>query len=233
MNNMTHSSSSTPSVRLLFFSTLLVLILIGIGVAGYYILSLQAQYPPPQETATAKDIPTPFPTQRSSAKLTPTTKLDIPEKYATLSWQEKSSPDASDSQLHLLTLIERKTKKTKQPSLAGKIWTATQSATDPMKLTKLTNDLMRYYESQLTRKGWTYEISFGDYQIQAIRPTIAEGNGVSFVGYEAGRIRLLSLLARTTSASNNPRLPTKCPCMLTVDLFASDIVPLESILTPQ
>lgn len=229
---MSDSSSTTPSIRLLVFSTFLVIILISIGIAGYYVLGWQAQYPPLDESPeqiVPRGTSSPSAAQSPNPNAQTTAKLDVPEKYAGFSsWQEKKASEASQAWFPVLRIIERKTKKSQERPLPGKVWTTTQGAiSDRTKLTKLTNDLNRYYEGLLTRKGWTYELSSEEFQLQAIQKNTQEGKLTGYIGYESGRIRILSLLTRTTYASAPSRSPAKCPCTFTVDLFISDLLPLD------
>lgn len=226
MDSVANGQQKSPHEARFTAASFLVLLLIILGVVVYMKVNNSNLYPPPGSLITNQSSPSAIQVT-STSQVSKRSKLEAPALFNALTWQRNAS---STNFPKALIVTNRKTGAAEEMLPRGQLWSASQTGiSDPGKLGKAAKDIVNYYESLLTKKGWTYEVSLENYQLKAKRMNDASMNIMGLIGYENGQIRLLSLVTKSIYATSTAKSGNKCPCIVEAQLFLSDILPVESV----
>lgn len=162
---------------------------------------------------------------------------DIPALYPTLSWIPDAEPTlGQDSLFYNNWDYEKDSKKLKDgyASLNGKEWFSEQNIQETEKLWELDSSFEKYYESELRKRGWTWNVYTNGYEIDGAAADGPTGSVWGYMKLDGDKIRTITLRREIIEGNyqkEDPSAPViSCPCKIKFWVFVSDEVPLDNIL---
>lgn len=166
--------------------------------------------------ASSSSVPTATPTPTIEDLLEP------PELYPEVNWGEFVESEFNKS-------LGRSALYSRGPiRMNGMEWEASKDNLNRDSMNALLTGFDKYYDSELTKKGWSNNYQDKQYDLS---PLAADGPGGSIWGYikvNNGKARVI-LLEKITPVEDFGGV-AKCPCDVGLRVFVSDIEPLEELV---
>src|SRR3989344_5012798 len=168
------------------------------------------------------------PSASSSPTLTPeaTTLTDLPPLYAELNWQTVSPQNSRFKDYDMIyasSNIKELDVTIKYNQLSGQEWYAEKISPESDPPVKLSQRFTKYYDSEFTKRGWSFRIELPQSNLSAPAGGYMLGDVMGYIGIKDSSLRLFMFEDFREEAE-------QCPCTSHYWVYVSEVTSLEKIL---
>lgn len=230
-------SSHTSSKYKVIISILILLLALSSGLAGYFVylnrqssqrvLQLQRLITELQDkqTDSEKRATGSFPIETQEREFY----SGIPDLYSEVYWNRIGS-----GRPVLIMDNNSTTKEYIEKSLKGKHWQSVNAGLSEEEMSSLITNFFKYYESKLVTNAWgSDKVEYENFQLIPFAADSGAGSVHGYINLQEGKLQQINLSFNKNGPykeSESGVVVLDCPCTLVLEVFVSEITPIQDIL---